>query len=207
MSSEPPTPKLQLLGPRAYRHYVGKPHVSSEGQEWATRGTRGSCDTFDTCCICDQPNALHGKLTEDTFDDLAFKVKVGYSNRKRELELVKATAKERKVDEQLAHANTQLEKLKAPPRFFQKVKEWEDSFLHLKFRWKVLALVANSASGKSTFGEGLFANPYVLTVEDAEDLDLRGSGGWSSLGFFLEVALDEEVGLVLCCTVLWKRLP
>jgi hypothetical protein len=117
MSSEPPTPKLQLLGPRAYRHYVGKPHVSSEGQEWATRGTRGSCDTFDTCCICDQPNALHGKLTEDTFDDLAFKVKVGYSNRKRELELVKATAKERKVDEQLAHANTQLEKLKAPPRF------------------------------------------------------------------------------------------
>ena len=35
-------------------------------------------------------------------------------------------------------------------------------------------LVADSASGKSSFAESLFDSPYVLTVEDAEHLDLRG---------------------------------
>ena len=63
--------------------------------------------------------------------------------------------------------------MKAPPRFFQKVKDWEDSFLELDFRWKMLVLWADSASGKSTFAEGLLENPYLLTVEDAGNLDLR----------------------------------
>ena len=63
--------------------------------------------------------------------------------------------------------------LKAPPRFFQEVKDWEDSFLELGFRWKMLVLWADSASGKSTFAEGVMDNPYILTVEEADNLDLR----------------------------------
>ena len=51
---------------------------------------------------------------------------------------------------------------------------WEDSFLSLQFRWKILVLRADSASGKSTFAEGLFANPYAITVEEAVQLDLKG---------------------------------
>ena len=48
--------------------------------------------------------------------------------------------------------------------------------------------------GKSTFAEGLFTKPYVLTVEDAEDLDLRG--------------FDREVhdGIVLDNVNTWQQL-
>lgn len=120
------------------------------------------------------PSALAGKLDEATYEDLARKVKVGFSNRKREAEAVREALRERRVDKELSKAATQLEKLKAPSHDFPAVTNWEGSFLHLRFRWKVLALVADSESGKSTFAEGRFDNPYVLTVEDAEDLDLRG---------------------------------
>ena len=45
--------------------------------------------------------------------------------------------------------------------------------LALAFRWQLLVLSADSASGKSAFAESLFAKPYALTVEDAEHLDLK----------------------------------
>ena len=32
----------------------------------------------------------------------------------------------------------------------------------------------NSVAGKSTFAESLFENPFLITVEDAEHLDLKG---------------------------------
>ena len=115
-----------------------------------------------------------GKLDDATYGSLALQVKVGYESRKRNLQLVVADQRERRVDELVAEVAEAQKKLKAPSRFFQQVRDWEDSFLELRFRWKLLFLVADSASGKSTFAEGLFDNPYVLTVEDAEDLDLRG---------------------------------
>ena len=46
--------------------------------------------------------------------------------------------------------------------------------MKVAFRWKVLVLVADTASGKSAFAESLFRNPYIITVEDADHLDLRG---------------------------------
>ena len=135
-----------------------------------------------------------GKLDHDNFNALALKVRLGYSNRKRELELLRASEKEARVDQQLTKASTQLNKLKAPSRVFPEVLAWEDSFLHLNFRWKLLVLVADSASGKSTFAEGLFDNPYLLTVEDATDLDLK--------------AFDREShdGLVLDNVNSWQQL-
>ena len=68
---------------------------------------------------------------------------------------------------------------------FPEVRACEDSFLNLDFRWKLLALVADSASGKSSFAESLFERPFILTVEAAEHLGLK--------------AFDQEVhdGLVL----------
>lgn len=114
-----------------------------------------------------------GKLDHATYSSLALKVKVGYESRKRNLQLVLADEREARVDQLLVEVAQAQQNLKAPPRFFQAVRDWEDSFLELRFRWKLLFLVADSASGKSTFAEGLFDNPYVLTVEDSEDLDLR----------------------------------
>ena len=114
------------------------------------------------------------KLDHDTYRDLCLKVRLGYSSRKRDLDLVLADERERRVDERIAQVAREQMKLKAPPRFFPEVKDWEDSFLTLDFRWKILLLWADSASGKSTFAEGLFDRPYLVTVEEAEHLDLKG---------------------------------
>ena len=52
-----------------------------------------------------------------------------------------------RTDNRIAEVRAALEKLKAPPRVFPEVTAWEDSFLHLAFRWKLLCLVADSAAG------------------------------------------------------------
>ena len=77
------------------------------------------------------------------------------------------------LDQTLAKADAELAKLRAPFRVFSEVRAWEDSFLNLDFRWKLLVLVADSASGKSSFAESLFEQPFILTVEAAEHLDLK----------------------------------
>ena len=74
------------------------------------------------------------------------------------------------------------------------MRAWEESFLKLNFRWKILVLTADSSSGKSNFAESLFDRPYILTVEDAAHLDLKG--------------FDSQVhdGLVLDNVNTWKQL-
>ena len=62
------------------------------------------------------------------------------------------------------------------------------------FRYKILALQADSASGKSTFAESLFSNPFCVTVEESEDLDLKG------------LAADVHDGLVLDNVNSWNQL-
>ena len=111
-----------------------------------------------------------GKLSNETYDFLASKVRVGYSARKRDVEQVVAAERTRKVDLTLKEVEQDLAKLRAPFRTFPEVLAWEDSFLKLQFRWKLLVLVADSASGKSSFAESLFASPCVVTVEEAENL-------------------------------------
>ena len=66
--------------------------------------------------------------------------------------------------------------------------------MNLDFRWKLLVLVADSASGKSSFAESLFEQPFILTVEAAEHLDLK--------------AFDRDVhdGLVLDNVNSWGQL-
>ena len=113
------------------------------------------------------------KLAHDDYRALALRVRVGYSARVHNLERVLADEREQRVDKRIALVAEKQAMLKAPPRFFQEVKDWEDSFLELGFRWKMLVLWADSASGKSTYAEGLMENPYLLTVEEADNLDLR----------------------------------
>ena len=114
------------------------------------------------------------KLDHETYQALALRVRVGYSARKRNLDQVIADEREARIDARLKRVEGELNKLKAPPRFFPEVRVWEDSFLRLDFRWRLLLLWADSASGKSTYAEGLLRNPYLLTVEESEYLDLRG---------------------------------
>ena len=114
-----------------------------------------------------------GKLDHATYQDLSLQVRRGHAARKRDLEEVLADQRAQLVDEQIAKADKALAALKAPFRQFPEVKAWEDSFLSLAFRWKILVLCADSASGKSTYAESLFRNPFVLTVEDTEHLDLK----------------------------------
>ncbi|CAK0879784.1 unnamed protein product [Prorocentrum cordatum] len=115
-----------------------------------------------------------GKLPHQEYTALALRVRLGYSARKREVEQVMEDERESRVDKRVAQVGAELQKLKAPPREFPAVREWGGSFLQLDFRWKILVLWADSASGKSTFAEDLFEQPYTVTVEEAEHLDLRG---------------------------------
>ena len=135
-----------------------------------------------------------GKLSNKTYEALSLQVRVGHAGRMRDLQAVATWEKERKVDQQLAKADAELAKLRAPFRVFPEVRAWEDSFLNLDFRWKLLVLVADSASGKSSFAESLFERPFILTVEAAEHLDLK--------------AFDQEVhdGLVLDNVNSWGQL-
>ena len=135
-----------------------------------------------------------GKLDHDTYGTLALRVRVGYANRKKDLEMVKAAEHDARVDRELAEVGKELDLLKAPFLPFPEVTAWEDTFLTLRFRWQLLALVADSASGKSSYAESLFDNPFVLTVEEAEHLDLK--------------AFDRDThdGIVLDNVNTWQQL-
>ena len=62
-----------------------------------------------------------GKLSNDTYDELARKVKLGYANRKRDLEVVRTAEREERVDQTLAAVNEDLSKLRVPFRTFPQV--------------------------------------------------------------------------------------
>ena len=118
-----------------------------------------------------------GKLEHGVYADLSLRVRRGHATRKRELEAVMADEYTARVDKQIAAVRVALEPTHAPFKKFAQVTAWEDSFLFLRDRWSVLVLQADSASGKSTYGENLFRNPFCVTVEGAEQLDLRGMDG------------------------------
>ena len=67
--------------------------------------------------------------------------------------------------------------------------------MDLAFRWKVLVLWADSASGKSNFAESLSERPFIVTVEGAEHLDLRGFDGEQRDGIVL-ATLGKELTLI-----------
>ncbi|CAK0848387.1 unnamed protein product, partial [Prorocentrum cordatum] len=116
------------------------------------------------------------KLDHATYLCSALAVRVGFANRKRDLDMALAREADSRIDETMAEVGRTLDQLKALFRAFPEATAWEGAFLLLGFRWKQLALDASGASGKSSFAESLFANPYALAVEDAEHLDLRGFG-------------------------------
>jgi len=113
------------------------------------------------------------KLDHETYRELSRDVRVGHVNRKRDLEQVVAEEREARIDAKIIEVNSVLATITAPFRTFPEVRAFEDQFLHVDFRYKMLALVADSASGKSLFGESLFERPYIITVEDATNLDLK----------------------------------
>jgi hypothetical protein len=106
-----------------------------------------------------------GKLAHSTYAELSVRARVGHAARMRDLEHVVADEREARVDARIAEVDAALAGLRAPFREFPAVRAWEDTFLNLGFRWKILVLCADSASGKSTYAECLFDKPHVLTVE------------------------------------------
>ena len=113
------------------------------------------------------------KLSHDVYKDLSLKVRRGHASRKRDFEAVAADEHSQFVDQQIIDVNMSLSKLQAPFRSFTEVTEWEDTFLQVQFRWKILVLCADSAAGKSNYAESLFDRPLILTVEAAQHLDLK----------------------------------
>lgn len=134
------------------------------------------------------------ELGNDEYHAYALRVRIGYAERKRNLDAVRADEREGWVDRRMSEVEKDLAKLRAPFREFDAVRQWEDTFLTVDFRWKLLVLVADSASGKSSFAESLFSHPLVLTVEEAEHLDLRS------------FECDRHDGLVLDNCNSWGQL-
>ena len=134
------------------------------------------------------------KLDDEAYMELSIQVRRGHANRKRDYETVRADARAARIKEQIADVDSALWHITAPFKKFTAVREWEDSHLDLDFRWKLLVLCADSSSGKSMFAESLFRKPFVIVVEDAEHLDLKG--------------LDNEVhdGVVLDNVNSWNQL-
>ena len=126
------------------------------------------------------------KLDHETYRKLSLEIRLGHTNRKRDIEQVCQDERERDIDAKIVEVDAVLATLTAPFRVFKEVREWEDSFLHVAFRYKILVLVADSASGKSNFAESLFDNPYILTVEDSANLDLRGFDAGQNDGIVLD---------------------
>ena len=58
-----------------------------------------------------------GKLSNKTYEALSLQVRVGHAGRMRDLQAVATWEKERKVDQQLAKADAELAKLRAPSVF------------------------------------------------------------------------------------------
>ena len=116
---------------------------------------------------------MREKLDHGAYGELALRLRRGYATRKRDLEAVLAEERSRRLAERVEEVERALHSRKKPFRSFLAVRAWEESFLHVDFRYKVLVLCADSASGKSVFAESLFQNPYVLTVESSEHLDLK----------------------------------
>ena len=48
------------------------------------------------------------------------------------------------------------------------------SFLKVRPRYRFLVLHADSRAGRTSFAESRFQNPFVVTVEDNPELDLKG---------------------------------
>lgn len=113
------------------------------------------------------------KLENKLYMELSLQVRKGHAARKREYDVVVAEEKAARIERRIADVNVALAKLQAPFRTFSLVSEWEDTFFNIDFRWKILVLCADSSSGKSNFAESLFANPFILTVESAQNLDLK----------------------------------
>ena len=135
-----------------------------------------------------------GKLDHNTYQTLSLRVRKGHAARKRDLQAVMEDEASARVDAMIQAVGKDLEAIQAPFREFKEVENWEDSFLHLQHRWKILVLNADTASGKSTYGEQLFENPFCITVEDAQHLDLKGFDR------------DTNDGIVLDNVNTWKQL-
>ena len=113
------------------------------------------------------------KLSHAAYMELSLKIRRGHASRKRDFEAVTADEHSHSVDQHIIDVNRSLSKLQAPFRSFSEVTDWEDTFLQVQFRWKILVLCADSAAGKSNYAESLFDRPLILTVEAAQHLDLK----------------------------------
>lgn len=113
------------------------------------------------------------KLSHEEYKALSLQVRRGHAQRMRDFQAVVGDEHAAEITRHIHEANLALATLKAPFCEFDAVKAWEDSFLTLAFRWQILVLCADSASGKSNYAESLFTNPFCLTVEESEHLDLK----------------------------------
>ena len=115
-----------------------------------------------------------GKLDHAVYFKYSLKCRKGHESRKRDLEAVLRDEREASVDAEIAKRKAQLAALLYPFRKLPLVEQWKKQYLLVQPRYRLLLLHADSRAGKTSFAESLFGNPFVVTVEDAPFLDLKG---------------------------------
>ena len=115
-----------------------------------------------------------GKLSNAVYFSYSVRCRKGHDTRLRDFNAVARDEAELRMDREIKKRKAQLALLLHPFRRFPKVDEWENQYLHVRPRYKLLLLHADSRAGKTSFAEALFTNPLVVTVEDSPFLDLKG---------------------------------
>ena len=92
----------------------------------------------------------------------------------RDVAAVREDEAQKAIAAEVEQRREQLAGLMSPFRAFRAVSAWEATFLRVRPRYRFLVLHADSRAGKTSFAESLFQNPFVVTVEDNPELDLKG---------------------------------
>lgn len=77
------------------------------------------------------------------------------------------------MDRRAAAVDAAVARLRVPFRTFDVVRKREDNFSTVDFRFKILRLVADNASGKSSYAKNLSAKPLIPTMQEVQHLDPR----------------------------------
>jgi hypothetical protein len=115
------------------------------------------------------------KLSHQVYLSYAAKVRLGFLQRKRQVEAVQEHERHEAFLKAQEDAKVELAKLQKPFRVdaLARVEQWRTQYKDPDFRYKFHVLRGDSRSGKTTFAKTLFSRPFVQTVQDAASPDLR----------------------------------
>ena len=116
------------------------------------------------------------KLSHDVYLEYAAQVRVGYVNRAKQVEAVRARERSAAQQKRRSEVAAQLAPLQNEFRaeVWSSLGPWFSQYQEVLPRYKFLVLQGASRTGKSTLARSLGGTPFIQTVQSALSPDLRG---------------------------------